>query len=46
MIPRMPLSQFPVSTNQEIEIENAYIWIRKFISEEDWNGRKKKIEDH
>lgn len=46
MIQRMPLSHFPLQLVHEPEIENAYKWIRNFISEEAWNVRKKAIEEY
>lgn len=44
MLQRIPLSQFPINKNQDIEI--AYMWFREFISEKDWEQRKNKIEDY
>lgn len=46
MIQRMPLSQFPINSNQDIEIENTYRWFKEFISEKNWERRKNEIEDY
>lgn len=42
----MPLSDFPVNLEIDTEIENGYRWVRKFISDREWERRKKEIEDH
>lgn len=46
MIPRIPLSQFPINPVRDTDIENAYNWFRSFISEKDWLQRKKEIENY
>lgn len=46
MIQRIPLSNFPINTYRDIEIENAYKWFKTFISENDWERRKKEIENY
>ncbi|WP_293303143.1 hypothetical protein [Pedobacter sp. UBA4863] len=46
MIPRIPLSQFPINTVKDIDIENAYNWFKSFISDKDWLKRKDEIENY
>jgi len=46
MIPRLPLSQFPINKIKDVDIENAYHWFRTFISDQDWSKRKKDIETY
>lgn len=46
MIPRIPLSQFPINPLKDTDIENAYNWFRSFISEKDWLNRKNEIEKY
>lgn len=46
MLQRIPLSQFPINLPQDPEIENAYKWFRAFISEKDWERRKREIENY
>lgn len=46
MIQRIPLSKFPIGTNQDTDINNAYYWFREFISERDWERRKNEIENY
>lgn len=46
MIPRLPLSQFPLNEIKDTDIENAYHWFRTFISDQDWMKRKNDIETY
>lgn len=46
MIPRLPLSQFPIKLVDDIDIINAYDWFRSFLSEQDWLKRKAQIEEY
>lgn len=46
MIPRIPLSQFPINLVDDINIKNAYNWFRSFLSDQDWLKRKAQIEKY
>lgn len=46
MIQRIPLSRFPIGTNQDTDIKDAYYWFKEFISEKDWERRKNEIENY
>lgn len=46
MIPRIPLSQFPIRQETDTDVKNAYDWFKTFITDKDWSRRKQEIETH
>ncbi|RRA95575.1 hypothetical protein EG242_05500 [Paenimyroides viscosum] len=45
MIDRIPVSEFPNFKYEDQDVINAFLWLRSFLSDEDWNQRKEAIEN-
>ena len=45
MIHRIPVSEFPNFKYEDQDVINAFLWLRSFLSDEDWNQRKEAIEN-
>ncbi|QHC84736.1 hypothetical protein AS589_08035 [Empedobacter brevis] len=44
MIPRIPVSEFPNFKYEDQDVINAFLWLRSFLSDNDWSQRKETIE--
>ena len=44
MVQRIPVSEFPNFKYDDQDVIDAFIWLKSFLSEEDWNQRKEAIE--